>query len=151
MIDVTSCLVLAATFGSFGCRLKHNPVEHPPKGALLYGGRDNAGRLIIRGWLFINTDDRERVEGEWCLDRIGSPDDIGPQIGLGRLRGRLDGDHLSLNLNPGFMDFNVSLTGTFDAVSFRGTWRYTTLQGIVNEGPFAAVKEECGAGKPERI
>jgi len=142
MIDFTGCLLLAATFGSFGCRLKHNPIEHPPKGALRYRGRDSAGKLVIRGWLLINADDVERVEGEWCLDRVGSPDDIGPQIGLGRLRGRLDGARLSLNLNPGFQDFNVSLDGTFDAVSFRGTWRYSTIRGIVGEGPFEAVKKE---------
>jgi hypothetical protein len=140
MIDVTSCFVMAATFGSFGCRLKHNPIEHPPKGAFLYRGYDLGGTLIIKGWLAMNADDAERVEGEWCLDRVGAPDDIGPQIGLGRLRGRLDGTQLSLNLNPGFMDFNVSLAGALDAVSFRGTWRYSTIRGMVNEGAFEAIK-----------
>jgi hypothetical protein len=140
MIAVTICFAIAATFGSFGCRLKHDPTEHPPKGAFLYRGYDSAGKLIIRGWLVMNADNAERVEGNWCLDRVGSPDDIGPQIGLGRLRGRLEETQLSLNLNPGFLDFNVSLAGTLDATSFRGTWRYSTIRGIVSEGAFEAVK-----------
>ena len=142
MIDVTSCFILAATFGSFGCRLKHNPIEHPPKGAFLYRGFDSAGTLVIRGWLAMDAGDVERVEGEWCLDRVGTPDDIGPQIGLGRLRGQIEGTELSLNLNPGFMDFNVSLDGTFDSVSFKGTWRYSTIRGVVSEGAFEATKPE---------
>jgi hypothetical protein len=74
MIDVPICFVLAATFGSFGCRLKHNPIEHPPKGAFLYRGFDSAG--------------------------------------------------------------------TLDSVSFKGTWRYSTIRGIVSEGAFEAIKPE---------
>ena len=145
MIDFTSCFAIAAMFGSFGCRLKHDPTEHPPKGAFLYRGYDSADKLIIRGWLAINADDAERVEGRWCLDRVGAPDTIGPQIGLGRLRGRLEGTELSLNLNPGFMDFSVSLAGAFDAVSFKGTWRYSTIKGVVSEGAFEAVKKKLPA------
>ncbi|MCX5752718.1 MAG: hypothetical protein NTW97_03620 [Candidatus Krumholzibacteria bacterium] len=145
MIDFTSCFAVAAMFGSFGCRLKHNPIEHPPMGAFLYRGYDSAGKLIIRGWLAINAGDAERVEGRWCLDRIGAPDSIGPQLGLGRLLGRLEGTRLSLNLNPGFLDFNVALTGTFDAASFKGTWRYCTIRGIVGEGAFEAIKKKLPA------
>jgi|WetSurMetagenome_2_1015567.scaffolds.fasta_scaffold45572_2 hypothetical protein len=140
MFDLTGYFFMAATFGPFGCRLKHDPIKHPPKGAYLYRGFDGANRLVIRGWLVVSADDPERVEGEWCLDRVGSPDNIGPQIGVGRLRGRLEGTQLSLNLNPGFMDFNVSLAGAFDATSFKGTWRYRTIRGIVGEGAFEATK-----------
>jgi len=140
MIDFTACFAIAAMFGSFGSRLKHDPTRHPPKGAFLYRGFDSAGKLIIRGWLSINADGEGVVDGAWCLDRIGAPDDIGPQIGLGRLRGRIEGPRLSLNLNPGFFDFHVSLSGAFDEASFRGTWRYTTIRGIVSEGAFEAVK-----------
>jgi hypothetical protein len=142
MIDFTYCIALAAMFRSFGCRVKHDPIEHPPKGAFLYRGYDSAGKLIIRGWLAMKTGDAERVEGQWCLDRVGTPDILGPQIGLGRLLGRLEGTRLTLNLNPGFLDFNVSLDGTFAAASYKGTWRYSTIRGIVGEGPFEAVKRE---------
>jgi hypothetical protein len=142
MFDLTPCMALAALFGSFGCRLAHDPIKHPPKGALLYRGFDSAGKLVIRGWLVIVAADPDRVDGEWCLDRVGSPDNIGPQVGLGRLRGRLEGTSLSLNLNPGFMDFNVSLEGSFDEVSFKGAWRYNTVRGTAGEGTFEAAAKE---------
>lgn len=142
MFEVTPCIALAALFGSFGCRLAHDPIKHPPKDAYIYRGYDSAGKLVIRGWLAIIADDPERIDGEWCLDRVGSPDNIGPQIGLGRLRGKLEGARLSLNLNPGFMDFNVSLEGEFDADSFKGTWRYNTVRGIAGEGRFEATQKE---------
>ena len=140
MIDFTTCIAIAATFGSFGSRLMHDPTRHPPKGAFLYRGYDSAGKHIIRGWLSMNADGTGFVDGAWCLDRIGAPENIGPQIGLGRLRGRIEGARISLNLNPGFMDFHVSLTGAFDEVSFRGTWRYATIREIVSEGAFEAIK-----------
>ncbi len=140
MIDFTTCFAIAATFGSFGSRLKHDPTRHPPKGAFLYRGYDSAGKLVIRGWLSMNVDGDGCVDGSWCLDRVGSPENIGPQIGLGRLRGRIEAARLSVNLNPGFFDFHVSLAGAFDEASFRGTWRYATIRGPVSEGAFEAIR-----------
>ena len=46
------------------------------------------------------------------------------------------------------MDFNVSLTGAFDAVSFKGTWRYSTIRGLVSEGAFEAIKPGATAIPP---
>jgi len=140
MIDFTTCFAIAATFGSFGSRLKHDPTRHPPKGAFLYRGYDSTGKLVIRGWLSMNVDGDGCVEGTWCLAKVGAPENIGPQIGIGRLHGRIEASRLSLNLNPGFLDFNVSLAGAFDGASFRGTWRYRTIRGLVSEGAFEAVK-----------
>jgi hypothetical protein len=142
MIDYTACFFVAAALGSFGYRLAHDPIKHPPKGAFLYRGFDGAGTLVIRGWLVIIADDAELVDGEWCLERVGSPENIGPQIGLGSLRGRRDGTRLSVNLNPFFTDFNVSLDGAFNTVSYKGAWRYNTLRGTVSEGTFEAVRKE---------
>lgn len=139
-MDFITYFVMAATFGSFGCGLKNKLVKHPPSGAFLYRGYDSAGKLVIRGWLAMNAGAAESVDGEWCLDSVGSPDTIGPQTGRGRFRGQLEGTQLSLNLNPGFMDFNVTLTGAFDAASFKGTWRYSTIRGVAGEGTFEALK-----------
>jgi hypothetical protein len=142
MIDLLGPLVIAGLAGSFGSRLKHDPVAHPPKGALLYRGYDRGGVLIIKGWLFIRLHDSADVDGEWCLDRVGDPENTGPQIGLGALRGRIEGTKLSLNLNPGFADFNVSLNGMYDGAVFTGVWRYKTIRGIVSEGAFEAARHE---------
>lgn len=142
MTDLLAYAFLAATFGSFGSRLKHNPLDHPPKEAFHYRGYDGAEKLIIKGWLVIIVENSKDVIGEWCLDRVGDPDNTGPQIGLGGLRGHLEGTQLAVNLNPGFADFNVFLSGTFDGASFKGRWRYSTVRGAMNEGAFEAVRPE---------
>ncbi len=140
MIEWIGPLVLCGVTGSFGSRLNHDPIAHPPKGALLYRGYDQGGVLIVRGWLAVNLHDSTIVDGEWCLDKVGDPENTGPQIGLGSLHGRLEERKMTLNLNPGFTDFNVSLVGTYGGDSFTGIWRYRTLRGVVNEGPFEAAK-----------
>jgi hypothetical protein len=142
MMDLTAFLFVAAATGSFGYRLAHDPIKHPPKGAFLYRGFDGAGALVVHGWLVINEDDAGRVDGEWCLDQVGSPENIGPQIGLGSLRGKREGAMLSLNLNPFYADFNVTLDGSFNTVSFKGTWRYNTIRGTVGVGTFEAVRSD---------
>jgi hypothetical protein len=136
---------VAAALGSFGYRLVHDPLRHPPKGAYLYRGFDNAGTLIVRGWLVINADDSGRVDGEWCLDRVGTAENIGPQIGLGSLCGRREGSQLALNLNPSFTDFNVSLDGAFNGNSYKGAWRYSAVRGTMSMGTFEALRNDGDA------
>lgn len=140
MNELIVCVALAAVFGPFGSRVKHNPANHPPKNAFLYRGYDSGDRLVIKGWLRFVVEDATDVVGEWCLDRVGDPDDIGPQVGVGSLRGRAEGPRLSLNLNPGFADFHVLLNGALDGTSFKGTWRYSTVRGPVSEGTFEAAQ-----------
>jgi len=138
MNELICCVALAAVFGPFGSRLKHSPINHPPRDALNYRGYDSGEKLVIRGWLRIDVRESGDVSGEWCLDRVGDPDNIGPQVGVGSLRGRLEGTRLSCNLNPGFADFNVLLHGSYDGTSYKGQWRYGTVKGPMSEGTFSA-------------
>jgi hypothetical protein len=136
---ILEVLMMGAFVGPYGLRVKHDPTEHPPKGAFRYRGYDRGGILIIRGWLLIDRYGSSEVVGEWCLDKIGEPDDTGPQIGRGSLHGDLEGAQLRINLNPGFAHFNVSLTGAYNGASFIGVWRYATSRRTVSEGTFEAV------------
>jgi hypothetical protein len=140
MIDCASYLALAALVGLVDGRSMRDPLESPPKGALQYNGFDKNGDAIVHGWIFFDVGDSALIDGEWCLDRVGTPGDIGPQLGLGALSGRLEGTTLFINLNPGYTDFNVFLAGTFDGTTYKGKWRYSKLRGAVNEGTFAAAR-----------
>jgi len=140
MSGIAEILMIGALFGPYGLRVKHDPTEHPPKGALRYSGYDRGGILIIRGWLIIQTYGPFDVVGDWCLDKVGEPEDTGPQIGRGSLHGKLEGSKLTVNLNPGFAHFNVSLSGVYTGSSFRGTWCYATAKRSVSDGAFEAVK-----------
>lgn len=142
MGGIVEALAIGALFGSYGLRVEHDPAEHPPKGALRYSGYDRGGTLIIRGWLVIEIYGSSEAAGEWCLSRVGDPENTGPQIGLGSLHGRIDGADLTVSLNPGFVDFNVSLHGVYGGTSFKGVWRYATVKRTVNDGAFEAVKIE---------
>ncbi|MDD4857177.1 MAG: hypothetical protein PHD74_03625 [Candidatus Krumholzibacteria bacterium] len=142
MIHYTCLLALAALVGMVEGRSKRNPLDCPPKGALQYSGYDKNGEAIVRGWIFFSVGESADIDGEWCLDRVGTPGDIGPQLGLGALSGRLEGSSLFINLNPGYTDFNVFLAGTFDGTTYKGKWRYSRLRGAVNEGTFAAALME---------
>jgi hypothetical protein len=149
MIDCASYLALAALFGMLNSRNKRDPIDRPPKGALQYSGFDKNGKPVVRGWISLDVRESAVIDGEWCLDRVGDPGDIGPQLGLGTLTGRLEGADLYINLNPGFADFNVFLIGTYDGTTYKGKWRYSTVRGPASEGTFEAARKEKTADMHE--
>ena len=142
MSAIIGSLAIGALFGTYGLRVNHDPIEHPPNGALRYSGYDRGGMLIIKGWIVINLYGFSEAVGEWCLDRVGDPENTGPQVGRGSLHGSLDGAELSVSLNPGFVDFHVLLTGVYLGTSFKGIWRYATVKRTVNEGSFEATRQD---------
>ncbi len=112
-----------------------------PKGAYAYTGYDSTGVEIVHGWIKINFDDRTNISGEWELDKIGNPQNIGPQVGSGNLVGSMVNDQLHLNLNPQYMDNNVILTCPYSDQKLTGKWFYIGLPGGINYGSFVAEKK----------
>jgi hypothetical protein len=112
-----------------------------PDGAFAYTGFDSTGVEIVRGWIKFDFDDSTTISGEWELDTIGEPQNIGPQIGSGNIVGSLVNDQLHLNLNPQFVDNNVFLTCPNNDQKLEGQWIYSGFPGVINSGSFVAEKK----------
>ncbi|HDP99766.1 MAG TPA: hypothetical protein ENN22_11375 [bacterium] len=112
-----------------------------PGGAYAHSGFDSTGVEIVTGWIKIIFDDSATISGEWQLDKIGDPKNIGPQVGSGSLKGNLENNQLFLNLNPGYVDNNVFLTCPYDDQKLMGKWEYAGFPGIINFGTFVAEKK----------
>ena len=86
------------------------------------------------------VDDSGDVTGSWNLDAVGDPPPamIGPQVGRGKLTGRVYGTTIGLGLNPDMVDNNVFLAGTIVGGRITGVWEYAGFPGVLNRGTFAA-------------
>jgi hypothetical protein len=135
-------LILVILFSSFYFCENDNSINGSkiPKGAYAYTGFDSTGVKIVRGWIKIVFDDSIHISGEWELDKIGDPQNIGPQVGSGILLGSYDKRKIVIELNPDYVDNNVSLIGEWDENKIEGEWMYGSLHGIVNHGTFKAEK-----------
>jgi hypothetical protein len=112
-------------------------------GKYSYSGYDEAGRMIVEGNLVITPEDTSRVHGTWVLKSVsGSPSgEVGPQIGSGTLVGEVNLALIGINLNPGWVDNNVVLFGSFDGSTILGNWQYIGFPGVLNQGTFRAVRQ----------
>ncbi len=105
-----------------------------------YAGFDSTGVKIVAGLLEIKIENNNRVTGNWKFDKIGNPENIGPQTGSGNLSGSLQDSILSLNLNPNYVDNNVLLNAIYDAHTMNGDWMWIGFSGPINHGTFKAVR-----------
>ena len=112
-----------------------------PDGAFAYTGFDSTGVEIVRGWIMFDFDDSTSISGDWELDKIGNPQNIGPQVGSGNLVGSMVNDQLHLNLNPQYKDSNVFLICPYDDQKLTGKWNYAGFPGVINYGSFVAEKK----------
>jgi hypothetical protein len=131
-------LALAA-FAATGCDDMTGPGPIPT-GGYAYTGFDSSGRVVVTGWLTLELGDPAHVTGEWRLEPVGSPENIGPQTGEGRLEGAMAAGVLSVNLNPEAADNNVFLDGTLAGDDFRGRWTFSGFAGVLNQGSFEAIR-----------
>ena len=114
--------------------------EPIPAGAFDYTAFDSTGRLIIQGWLMVDTHDSSNISGNWHISKVDDPDNLYPHMSDGELDGSFLDSLLQLNLNPDWSDNNVYLTGQFADSIFSGTWVWSTAWGISSEGTFQAIK-----------
>lgn len=118
------------------------------QGAYTYNGYDSSGDLLVTGtlWLYYETrndpDFSTTITGEWDLQQVKTAENIGPQVGQGKLRGSVeDNGTVYIDLNPGWADNNVTLFGHFGSElrdSIDGDWSFSTFVGPVNSGRFEA-------------
>jgi len=108
----------------------------------LYAGYDSSGREIVQGEIVVAVDDSGIVTGSWNLKAVGDPSPmIGPQVGQGKLAGKIDGTVFGAGLNPDMVDNNVVLLGTIVADSITGIWEFIGFPGVLNQGTFSATRK----------
>ncbi len=112
-----------------------------PSGAYLYTSYDTTGNAIVKGWFTMEYQDSTRISGNWNFEKIGNPQDIGPQVGLGVLVGDIRQGKVYIELNPQFKDNNLQLLGIIEDNKYSGEWVYTSYIGITNRGMFNAIKK----------
>ena len=138
-------VIFALAFTVDACSDSGAPVASlPPLGSLpssySYSGYNSKGVLVVLGSITLAVTDSQVVSGTWRLECIAQGEKVGPQTGSGTLKGSIQDSRVALNLNPGWADNNVFLSGTFDKDRFSGTWMWSTFVGSTSEGRFEALK-----------
>jgi hypothetical protein len=128
----------AAVILLFGCK---RASESVPAGAYAYTCYDSSGVALVDGWLLLVITDSSKVTGEWLLDPIGDPQNVGPQTGKGKLRGGIDGEKIWIELNPEFNNDNLQLHGILLQGRLEGQWAWIRYDGLGNQGTFRAIKK----------
>jgi len=110
-------------------------------GVFRYRSYDTTGTLVVQGWFTLALADSDSVSGEWHFAAVGSPQDIGPQTGDGRLVGGFNDTTLWIELQPQYRDNNLQLTGRLEDDRYAGTWTWITFSGPAMSGTFEAYKK----------
>ena len=113
-----------------------------------YRAFDTLHYEIVSGWLGMNDPDlMGQFTGAWSIRKNNCqpwPVDIGPQEGDGVLNGQIDGDKISIELNPDMADNNVTLVADTASEGLHGIWSFSTFVGEVNRGTFSTYRVNLG-------
>lgn len=110
-------------------------------GDYAYVACDAEGRPLLLGQLALAVETDGTIRGTWEIDRAPGVDraaEVGPQVGEGEVQGFVQDGHAWLNLNPGWADNNVFLSGVFGPGGIGGSWSWSTLLGPRSGGAFTA-------------
>ena len=108
-------------------------------GTYNYIAKDKSGMIIAEGKLKITSLTPNAVGGTWEINTSAPVPQTGPQSGKGKIGGQLSGKNIILDLNPGWRDNNVVLTGTFQEGKLSGTWGWYGIAGLIKKGTFEAI------------
>lgn len=106
-----------------------------------YWAFDSTGNLGARGDFTLDFSKVPTLSGKWRIVSNDTEPDMGPQDGLGRLEGKLDGETFNCNFNPDLVDNNIVLNGNLKGELISGNWSWVTFAGITKSGAFVAIKE----------
>lgn len=137
--------LLALSLSSDACKDSGDTLvgSPPPGGSPVkwsYRGYNSKGSLIVIGKVVLAQIDSTTINGTWILEGITAGEQVGPQLGTGKLTGMIQGTSISMNLNPGWADNNVVLSGTVEKDRISGKWTWITFVGPTAEGTFEAIK-----------
>lgn len=125
---------------TMGCEKNKQATEPQNMDIYSYSAYDATGTKIIQGWLEISIIDSSRMEGTWHLQKTANVGAVGPQTGDGKLIGNIYNDSISINLNPGVVDNNVILRGSFLDYVSKGEWSWVTIAGVTKKGIYKMIR-----------
>ncbi|HED05906.1 MAG TPA: hypothetical protein ENI61_04395 [Ignavibacteria bacterium] len=132
---------LAIMFSFISCNKESEGLVGPiPSGIYSYTSYDTSGTAIVKGRFTLNYKDSLQIIGEWHFEKIGNTQNIGPQVGSGKLIGNVKQHRIWIELNPLFRDNNFLLIGTMENNKYIGVWKWISFSGITNHGTFEAEK-----------
>ena len=131
---LTVLFMLCCTFTLNGCQGTFDP----GMGFYNYRAYDQSGNLVVVGILKFTQLDQEGVEGAWQMQNTNGAGQTGIHESFGRFEGSLKGDALYIDLNPGWADNNVVLSGQLGDGRYRGDWAYVGYPGVISDGKFEA-------------
>lgn len=127
-------ILLWLSFLISGCNIDET------EGLFHYSSFDSLGVNIVEGTFSIEYGDSISISGDWDFEKIGNPENIGPQTGEGQLLGTIENEAFFAELNSYMSDNNVSLVGVINGNTITGDWTYSGFAGIINYGTFNAEK-----------
>ncbi len=101
-----------------------------------YTALDSNGVAVVQGYLYFTLPDSGHFDGNWSLEAVGSPANIGSQTGSGKLTGQVSAGAVYIELNPDLVDDNVSLIAPVQHTFLQGRWIWSGFPGVLNEGMF---------------
>jgi hypothetical protein len=113
------------------------PLAYPAE-SFLYTAYDSSDAVVVQGWFTLALKDSVSVIGKWHFWSIGTPMNIGPQVGDDSLAGQLSAGTIFIDLRPQYRDNNVLLTGNASGGGFAGTWMWISFAGPTGKGSFTA-------------
>lgn len=131
-----------------GCRGRPIEVEPYPGGRWLYVAFDARNRPVVAGVIRLTSAHPRdgQFRGEWWLGPVEGAEDAarraGPQLGSGDVSGRLSGETLSMNLNPGDRDNNIWLNALLRDDQIDGIWEHIGFVGPLSRGTFVMRRPE---------
>lgn len=142
--QVPFLIVLASSFSLVACTDEGDPVVSDLQPGYpvnySYRGFNAKGVLSVVGTMSLTATDTTSVIGTWAFEGVSPGDQVGPQVGSGRLVGNVQQTAISINLNPGWADNNVLLLGTIGSHRITGRWTWVTFAGPTTDGTFEAVQ-----------
>ena len=133
ILTITVCFLLS-------CEDKNQDDDKQYEYTAYYG---KSLRVCVQGKMELNIGTDSTITGTWKTEVVGgfSENDVGPQIGTGELKGNIKDGKFYLQMNPGFIDNNIDLTGVSFVDEYSGTWVWISFVGITSSGSFKLKKK----------
>lgn len=124
-----SILISLLLLGTLSCKDAGTSIDGNQLGIFQYSASDRNGTQVMRGTIVLHRNDAG-ITGVWQFTDGRS----------GELKGTIDNDMISLNLNPDLIDSNLLLTGRLSGSAYTGEWEQIGFAGVMASGTFMAIK-----------
>ncbi len=133
-------LSLACLWLNQGCQKAPEFPEFGSEGVYFYDyeAYGDDGEVIVSGIMALKYDSPTTFTGIWQFKQVSQKEAIGPQVGSGKLTGKVTRGEYRINLNPELSERNVLLVGSMLGSNLDGAWRWMGATIQLNQGKFLA-------------